>query len=337
MKTMWLLVLVLGIVAFAGCERAIDTAASNMPAKDTADRGVNPLRDITVQGFSYAIEGDYEKAIAEFTRIIQSNPENWAAYLARGHLHASNKDFDRAISDYNRAIRLNPENSAAYVARGLMHSINEDYESAVADFDKAIELGSQDWEAYTGRGAILVLTDEYERGIGDLDKAIELSPNQAYAYRLRGIAYSTHKADYDSAIADFNKNIALSPEDAAAYQDRGVSWFLKKDYDKAIADFNRATALDPESTKSQIYRSLSEVLRAGSLSGWNCARQAEWVSESERDAIVEIHAIKETYHSPVRLECLGRAKLRNGKSATVIFRIDDNGDNSYELTETLAN
>ena len=100
MKALWLLVLVVGIAALAGCEKATDTAATSIPAKDTAttativpakdtdDRGVNPLRDIFDQGFTYAMEGDYDKAIAEITKIIQSNPENGAAYLVRGHLHA---------------------------------------------------------------------------------------------------------------------------------------------------------------------------------------------------------------------------------------------------------
>ena len=336
-KSLWLLVLVVAIVGLAGCGKATDTAATSVPAKDADDRGVNPLRDIFDQGFTYAMEGDYDKAIAEITKIIQSNPENGTAYLLRGHLHASNKDFAKAISDYNRAIRLTPENAEAYVSRGLIHSRHQDYDSAVADFDKAIELGSEDWEVYIGRSAILVLTDEFERSIEDLDKAIELNPNLAYAYRLRGIAYSTHSEDYDRAIADFDKAIALSPDDATAYQARGMTWFLAEEYDKAIADFDSAIALDPDIAEARSFRRLSEVLRTGSLSGWDCVQHSEWVKEDEKGTIVEIYDIEEIYRSPERLECIGRAKLQNGVDAAVIFQIDSNGDNSYELTESLAN
>ena len=219
----------------------------------------------------------------------------------------------------------------------LIHSIDEEYDSAVADFDKAIELGSEDWEAYIGRGAILVLTDEYERGIEDLDKAIELNPNRAYAYRLRGIAYLTHKEDFESAIADFDKAIALGPDDAEAYQARGLAWFLEEEYDKAITDFDRAIALDPDRDKPRSFRSLSEVLQTGSLSGWDCTQHSEWVKEDEKGTIVEIYDIEETHRSPERLECIGRARLHSGVDAAVIFQIDSNGDNSYELTESLAN
>ena len=337
MKSLWLLVLVVGMVALAGCGKTVDTAATTVPAKDTDDRGVNPLRDIFDQGFTYAMEGDYDKAIAEITKIIQSNPKNGTAYLLRGHLHALNKNFAKAISDYIRAIRLTPENAEAYVSRGLIHSRHQDYDSAAADFDKAIELGSEDWEVYIGRGAILVLTDEFERSIEDLDKAIELNPNLAYAYRLRGIAYSTHKEDFESAIADFDKAIALSPDDAEAYRARGLAWFLSEEYEKAVADFDSAIALDPDIDKPRSFRSLIEVLRTGSLSGWDCTQQSEWVKEDEKGTIVDIYDIEETHRSPERLECIGRARLHSGVDIVVIFQIDSNGDNSYELTESLAN
>ena len=144
MKSLWFLVLVVGMVALAGCEKAGDTevttapvedteataepakdvAATSVLAKDTDDYGVNPLRDILDQGFTYAMEGDYDKAIVEVTKIIQSNPESGTAYLLRGHLHAANKDYPKAISDYNRAIRLNPENAVAYVSRGLIQVVS---------------------------------------------------------------------------------------------------------------------------------------------------------------------------------------------------------------------
>ena len=225
----------------------------------------------------------------------------------------------------------------AFSSRGVIHSRNEDYDSAVADFDKAIELNPEYAEAYFGRGAILVHTDEYERGIEDLDKAIELNPERASAYRLRGIAYITHKEDFESAIADFDKAVALSPDDATAYQARGMTWFLKEEYDKAVADFDSAIALDPDIDKPRSFRSLTEVLRTGSLAGWDCAQQSEWVKEDEKDAIIEIYDIEETYRSSERLECIGRAKLQNGVDVAVIFQMENNGDNSYELTESLAN
>ena len=376
-KSTWLPMLTLFVVALAACGEAADTAAvaapseeptataamaqdvigtvvptmaptiepepievataTSVPANVREDHGVNPLRDITMQGLTYAMEGDYDKAIAEFTKVIQSTPQNWAAYLFRGQLHAANGDYAKAISDHNRAIILNPELSEAYSSRGVIHSEADDQDSALADFDKAIELDSENAQAYFGRGAILVFTDEFERGIGDLDKAIELNPHQPSAFRIRGIAHVTHSEDYERAISDFDKAIALNSEDSEAYQARGFAWFLSEEYDKAITDFNRASALDPEINKLLDYRKLSEVLRDGSLVGWSCALHSEWLKVDKGDTIAEIYDVEETHRSPERIECIGRAELQGGGHAPITFQMESNGDNSYELTESLAN
>lgn len=359
-KTTWLPMIILLVITLAGCDTAADTAATalhaneptatvlvpepvevespaSVPARVGEDRGINPRRDITIQGLTYAMEGEYDKAIAEFTKVIQSNPQSSAAYLLRGRLHAEKGDHAKAISDHNRAIRLNPESSGAYSSRGLIYSGMEDRESALADFDKAIELNAENAEAYFGRGAILVLTDEYERGIGDLDRAIELNPSQAAPFRLRGIAFATHKGDYERAISDFDSAIALNSENAESYQARGLAWFLSKEYDKAIADFDRATALDPAIGESLDYRKFSEVLREGSLEGWSCVQQSEWLKYDIGDTIVEIHDIKETYRSRERLECIGRAEFQGGGDAAITFQMKSNGDSSYELSDSLAN
>ena len=311
--------------------------ATSGPERVREDHGINPLRDITLQGLAYASEGEYDKAIVEFTKVIQSNPQNWAAYLMRGKIHAENGNHVKAISDHNRAIRLNPESSVAYSSRGLIYSGMEDRESALADFDKAIELNAENAEAYFGRGAILVFTDEYEDGIGDLDKAIEINPDQPSAFRMRGIAYAAGSADYERAISDFDEAVALNSEDAETYLARGLAWFLLKEYDKAIADFDRAAALDPAIGEPLDYRQLSRVLRDGSLEGWNCAQHSEWLKVDNDDTIVDIYDIEETYRSPDRIECIGRAELQGGGDAAITFQMKSNGDASHELTESLTN
>ena len=310
---------------------------TSAPANIRDDRGINPLRDITIQGLTYAMEEDYDKAIVEFTKVIQSNPQNWAAYLLRGQMHAANGDYAKAISDHSRAIFLNPESSEAYSSRGVVHSEAGDHDSAVADFDKAIELNPENAQAYFGRGAILTRTDEYERGILDLDRAIELNPNQPSAFRMRGIAYATNKADYERAISDFDSAIALDAADAETYLGRGLAWFLSEKYDEAIEDFDVAIALNPELDEPLDYRKLSEVLRDGSLMGWSCTQQSEWLKVGNDDTIVDIYDVEETYRSPERMECIGRAQLRNGGDAAITFQMKSNGDNSHELIESLPN
>ena len=48
--------------------------------------------------------------ISEYTEAIQSNPNNVAAYLARGTAHLKASALDSAIEDFTKAIKLNPTN-----------------------------------------------------------------------------------------------------------------------------------------------------------------------------------------------------------------------------------
>ncbi|MDR2491690.1 MAG: zinc-ribbon domain-containing protein, partial [Spirochaetaceae bacterium] len=62
----------------------------------------------------YAKKRDYDKAIAEYTKAIELDPDNVAAYVRRGEAYYcrdDDGDDNRAIADYTRAIKLDPDNA----------------------------------------------------------------------------------------------------------------------------------------------------------------------------------------------------------------------------------
>jgi tetratricopeptide (TPR) repeat protein len=61
---------------------------------------------------------DYDGAITEFTKAIESNPDYEGPYWGRGTAYNIKGDYDRAIGDYTKAIELNPKYAAAYYYRG---------------------------------------------------------------------------------------------------------------------------------------------------------------------------------------------------------------------------
>ena len=50
--------------------------------------------------------------------MIQRNPKDVVAYHNRGDAYGLKGDIDRAISDYTKAIELNPNYAPAYNSRG---------------------------------------------------------------------------------------------------------------------------------------------------------------------------------------------------------------------------
>lgn len=87
---------------------------------------------------------DYAGAIADFTKVLNTDNNDIDALYNRGVSKGKIKDFRGAIDDFNKLIELNPEESGAYLERGLIRVIMGDRDAGCRDFSKAGELG----EAY---------------------------------------------------------------------------------------------------------------------------------------------------------------------------------------------
>jgi tetratricopeptide (TPR) repeat protein len=92
------------------------------------------------RGNSYAKQGDYAQAIADYTKTIEINPKLAEAYNNRAGVYYRKKDFTRAINDYTKAIKLNPQDARTYRNRGVTYEEMGEKENATADFRKAEDL-----------------------------------------------------------------------------------------------------------------------------------------------------------------------------------------------------
>ena len=72
-------------------------------------------------------------------------------YRARGDARAEQRQFARALMDYNKAIQLNPEDAMAYMNHGNACGAQGEVKVGVADHDRAIELDPKLALAYANR------------------------------------------------------------------------------------------------------------------------------------------------------------------------------------------
>ncbi|MDR1785728.1 MAG: tetratricopeptide repeat protein, partial [Spirochaetaceae bacterium] len=90
------------------------------------------------RGIAYFYNGDYDKAIADYTQTIRLDPDNVIAYYNRGVAYHDKGDYDKAIADYTQAIKIYPEYAAVHNNRGIAHDNNGEYDKAIADYTQAI-------------------------------------------------------------------------------------------------------------------------------------------------------------------------------------------------------
>ena len=98
------------------------------------------------RGESLYQKGDFEGAIADFTKAIEISSRldnrDWKG----------DAGFAGARSNFDKVRALDPLAAAAYANRGLARYQLRDYEGAIADYDRALAINPRLSMAYNNRG-----------------------------------------------------------------------------------------------------------------------------------------------------------------------------------------
>ncbi len=200
------------------------------------------------RGSAYKDKGDYDQAIADYSRAIELDPKFTNLYVDRADAYMVKGDYDRVIADASRLIELK-DLTRGYTRRGDAYRYKGDYDSAIADYSRAIELK---WSAEGRRGLAYYLKGDYTRAIADLNEAVRRK-SSAFNRIGRGLTLLAI-GKTDAALDDFNealdrrdKWVQGAPPIAALwgrghlYERRGLRSLAQADYNKAI----EAKASDP--------------------------------------------------------------------------------------------
>ncbi len=137
------LCLVLGLfVAYSVSQPVVSCASAPRKPFSTAPVAPVTAQDYFAQGDYDYEQGDCDKAIANYTRAIELNPNLAEAYNNRAYVYMVKKDYAAALPDLDRAIQLRPTYVNALMNRGDIYNyyFAIDYERAVADYDRVLTI-----------------------------------------------------------------------------------------------------------------------------------------------------------------------------------------------------
>src|SRR5213080_4459925 len=133
-----------------------------------------------LSGYDY----EFERAIAEFERAIQLNPNYATSYhwISNGPLTARG-EFDRAITEGKRAVELDPLSMIDNADLGQIYFYARRYDEAISQIGKAIEIDPHSYLAHYYLGQIYQLQGHLTEAIAEYQKAVELDDDpQALAF-----------------------------------------------------------------------------------------------------------------------------------------------------------
>jgi lipoprotein NlpI len=129
-------------------------------------------------------KGDYEGAIRDFTKAIESDPKNPVYYAARGNARTTSGELEDAIADFSTAIELDPARRVPYINRGVAKVDKGDLDGAIADYAKALTLDPKNVTAYRNRGCARQQKGDYEGARNDFQQAIQLATDEGAYQRF---------------------------------------------------------------------------------------------------------------------------------------------------------
>ena len=71
------------------------------------------------RGIAYDHNGDYDRAIEDFTQSIKLKADDPRAFMMRGSAYQHKHEYELAIHDYDQAIKLKPDYAAALLNRDI--------------------------------------------------------------------------------------------------------------------------------------------------------------------------------------------------------------------------
>jgi tetratricopeptide (TPR) repeat protein len=192
-------------------------------------------------------EGQEQKALDDYRRVLELEPRNVGAYLRTASAYDKSDMPGKAIEAYKQAIELDPGYFEPYEELGLFYYYRGRYPEAAEQFKKAIERAPGVADAHTSLGAVLGDLGRYAEGEQALLASLHIKEAPAALNDLGAMrVYQRRDAD---AVPYFNRAIALDPSEYLYLLNLGDSAWRLHRFGDAKAAYLKAMDLALEELK----------------------------------------------------------------------------------------
>jgi len=163
-----------------------------------------------------AKQRDYTNAIALLTQLICRHPHHAVDYNNRGLIYFQSGQPEKALADYNKALQLNPQLDSVYNNRANYYASVGKLSEALADYEQALDLNPGNFRTWINQAITFRDLGLYNLALENFDMALILGCPEEHIYAERGRTYHL-RGDWNCAISDYQKALQeLSPSSAAS-------------------------------------------------------------------------------------------------------------------------
>ena len=168
------------------------------------------------KGFLYEKRGDLKRAMLEYDKAVELQPNFARAYYRRALIHCRSGNFRKAEKEFKKAILMKPQAELLKGARGDVFFRLGMFEQAYRIYESLSEALPVNIVIKDYLGGIFLERGEYEKAEHVFRSALRQEPEYTRAYEGLGLA-CLKLARYEEAENNLRKAVSLSPESPDAY------------------------------------------------------------------------------------------------------------------------
>ena len=146
------------------------------------------VEDIIAQALKAHNDGNYEKSIKLYSEAVELKPMDNVlsiVYNHRGMAYFMCSEYDNALNDFTKAIQTNQNSHRAYGNRAIIYKLYQSYEEAINDFNKSIELRHNQPETLKHLAKAYFEDSQFTNALQTINLALDLEPEDEVAQNLQ--------------------------------------------------------------------------------------------------------------------------------------------------------
>ncbi|KEO72482.1 tetratricopeptide repeat protein [Anditalea andensis] len=195
-------------------------------------------------GEVYYKNGDFEKAISTFNKVLFINVTDVKSLHLRARSYEEMEEYDKALQDYKTIIKYKPTYAQAHAGIGMVAFKLKDYQTAEKHLLLASLHDYKDFDILFYLGRAMVMNENYQSADEFFQLARELKPDEPMTYYYQGIARAK-LGDPLGTAGSFNMYVTLSPDKIEGLYNRGFAFMIIGYTDWAIEDFDSVLKKNP--------------------------------------------------------------------------------------------
>lgn len=162
------------VAAFLSCFLLWNNGYAQKKRNNDPERKRREVEFLLTEAMRYHINDDYAKAVAEYTKALEMDPQNALINFKMAEIYAEEENASKALLHISTAVKSDPGNKFYWVFKANLETAIGDFSAAIASYE-SMRKNSSEYEEY-----LLEMAAVYYYA-GKLDEALKIY-NEAEAY-----------------------------------------------------------------------------------------------------------------------------------------------------------